>query len=96
MTTANAKTHRQAHAAPASKHTKQAKNASKSVARQDVDDGLSSDSTSTATKDALKPLPKSGVNGETHGEEFPSTDDDVSDLRIDQREQAIRDRSAGS
>jgi hypothetical protein len=90
-------TRRKAHAGakPASKRTNQAKNASKSVAREDIDDGLPSDSTETATQDTLKPLPKSGSDANRHSEESLSTDDDIGDLGPEQREQALRERTSG-
>jgi hypothetical protein len=84
-----------ADAKPASKRTKRAKNASKSVARADVDDGLPSDTTEIATEGALKPLPESASDAKRYSEESLSTDDDIGDLRLEQREQAIKERSSG-
>ncbi len=97
MPATHLQTRRKVHAdtKPASKRIKRAKNASRSVAREDVDDGLPSDTAETATEDALKPLPKSGSDAERYSEESLSTDDDIGDLRIDQREQAIKDRTSG-
>jgi len=97
MAATHMQTRRKAHAnaKPASKRTTLAKNASTSVAREDIDDGLPSDTTETPTEDALKPLPKSGSDAKRHGEESLSTDDDTGDLRPDQREQAIKERTSG-
>jgi hypothetical protein len=97
MTATHIQTRRKAHAdaKPATKRTKRAKNSSKSVARADVDDGLPSDTTETGTEDALKPLPKIGSDAMRNSEDSLSTDDDVGDLRPEERERAIKERTSG-
>jgi hypothetical protein len=97
MTATHLQTRRKVHAKakPASKRTKRAKNASTSIARGDIDDGVPSDTTEAATEHTLKPLPASGSDAKRMSEESLSTDDDIGDLRPDQREQAIKERNSG-
>jgi hypothetical protein len=97
MTATHIQTRRKAHAdaKPASKRTKRAINASKTVARGDVDDGMPGDVTQAAPEDSLKPLPKSGSDAKRYSEESLSTDEDAGDLAPEQQEQVIKERTSG-